>query len=453
MYAPRPDLTENGFSLTVPPSRSRDDRHGVRRRPRRLWIARWRLTRDPRGREHPRTDGRRRRDIRQYGGIRRNDRRGRSPRRRDEREGAPGRVTIFEWTGSEWGRQAELSAGNETESWFGASIALDGGTALVGAQKDVGPDGVQTGSAYVFERIDGEWRESSRLVPDDTEEFDGIGTSVAIDGDTALVGAPGAGETTRWGPSGAAYVYRRNGGEWQEGTRLVPADNYPVGGFGFSLALSGTRVLAGAPEARPVANDGEKLSAAEAEESDSIANPAGAAYVFRRASDGWTQQATVVPNEPVSGSYFGRSVALEGERAIVGAHLADVTGKVYVFEHEGNTWSEASKLDERETSSFGWSVATNGSTLVVGAPGESSSTSENTETIAVEDVAETAPAKRNERGAAYVFQEVDGEWQRIARRRSFDDGRPEFSIGRSVSLDGPTTLVSIGSAARVENLG
>ena len=168
------------------------------------------------------------------------------------------------------------------------------------------------------------------MIASDAASADQFGTSTALDGETAVVGAPwddNAGGTN----AGAAYVFVCVGGVWTEQTKLTADD--PTGGdlFGRSVALDGDTVLVGAPD-----------------HDHSGKNGAGSAYVFVRSGEAWTQQAMLTASDAASGDYFGVSVALDGDTAVVGARRNDGAGTnagaAYVFVRTGEVWTEQAKL-------------------------------------------------------------------------------------------------------------
>jgi MYXO-CTERM domain-containing protein len=228
---------------------------------------------------------------------------------------------------------------------FGWSVALSGNTALVGAPGD-DKMGVDAGSAYVFVLDNGFWIRQAELFG-----FDGagasLGWSVALEGDTALVGAYNANNS-----AGAAYVYVRNGATWAFQAKLV--GNMGQDRFGQSVALSQNTALVGAPQ-----HGGN-----------------GAAYVYLRSGAAWTQEAELLPSDgamkPLYG--FGSSVALEGDTALVGASadglIAANAGSAYVYARSGAAWTEESKIVPNDVAAndfFGGSVALEGDTVLVGA--------------------------------------------------------------------------------------
>jgi hypothetical protein len=163
-----------------------------------------------------------------------------------------------------------------------------------------------TGAAYVFTRSGTTWSQQATLTASDAATNDTFGSSVALSGDTALVGAPGKNSST-----GAAYVFIRNGTAWSQQANLTASDAATNDNFGASVALSGDTALVGAFN-----------------KNGSI----GAAYVFTRSGTAWSQQANLTASDAVGGDRFGFSVSLSADTALVGAFYKNsVTGAAYVF--------------------------------------------------------------------------------------------------------------------------
>ncbi|MDI1478066.1 FG-GAP repeat protein [Polyangium sp. y55x31] len=258
----------------------------------------------------------------------------------------------------EWHQGAKLVAPEGTkEADFGVSVAIDGDTAIVGAPSD---DGIaeNAGAAQIFVRKDGVWLPSQKLVASDAEATDGFGYSVAISGDIAIVGAPN--EDDQAENAGAAYVFVREGGAWKEQQKLASPKPEFIGSFGTSVAIAGTIALVGASR------------------EDGLGFDSGAAYIFVRDASGdmWGLQKTLLPADGTS-SHFGASVALSPEAAVVGAPRDNAgvlvsVGAAYVFDRAEGAWPLDSKLvadDAAEQDYFGISVAISGDTAVVGASG------------------------------------------------------------------------------------
>jgi hypothetical protein len=254
---------------------------------------------------------------------------------------------------------------------FGSSAALSGDTALVGAfleDPDLGAGPIdRAGSAYVFVRSVATWTQQAKLNAGDAEASDWFGRSVALSGDTALVGASyedpdlGAGPIDR---AGSAYVFVRSGSTWSQQAKLNPADAEAGDHFG-SVALSGDTALIGAPNEDPDLGAGPIYAA-------------GSAYVFVRNGTTWTEQAKLNAADAEAADDFGFSVALSGDTTLIGAYESELSGSgaraAYVHVRNGAIWSQQAKLvaaDMEEGDGFGDSVAIFDHIALVGAPVES----------------------------------------------------------------------------------
>lgn len=218
-----------------------------------------------------------------------------------------------------WMRTARLTASDATpHSQFGNSVAIDGGTIVVGAQFH--PNGSGRGAAYVYTRNpQGVWGEQSRLIDVDGTNSDIFGFSVAVDGDTAVVGAHG-----RDSRRGAAYVFVRRDGAWNRQTRLLASDGVAGDQFGYSVQISGDDVLVGK---YPGVDSGP------------AADRNGAVYHFRRVGDIWTETEHFTPPSGSAGDGFGVAVARNDRILVAGAsregtppgEISD-RGAVYVYD-------------------------------------------------------------------------------------------------------------------------
>ncbi|PSP31334.1 hypothetical protein BRC64_10530 [Halobacteriales archaeon QH_10_67_22] len=144
-------------------------------------------------------------------------------------------------------QEAKLAAGDgDSSDAFGQGVALDGERALVGAADDEDPNGAEAGSAYVFERTDAGWTQAAKLVPEDGDDGDRFGYQVALDGTTAVVTAY-RDEDPSGERGGSAYIFERTDGEWVQEAKLSAGGADNGNRFGFTLSLDGDRALFGAP--------------------------------------------------------------------------------------------------------------------------------------------------------------------------------------------------------------
>jgi nucleoside-specific outer membrane channel protein Tsx len=234
--------------------------------------------------------------------------------------------------------------GSDTRAgdYFGSSVAISGTTAIVGAPGHAG-----AGRAYVFSKTASGWQQTAELKGSSTIKKDQFGTSVAVSGTTAIVGA----DSYAHG-AGAAYVFAKTASSWKQVAELKGSDAVAHDSFGYSVAISGTTAVVGAW---------------------GHANGAGRAYVFMKTRSGWKQAAELKGSNTVGVNYFGESVGVSGSMAIVGAwgHAKDA-GRAYVFAKTAGVWKQTAELRGSDTvtwDAFGDSVAISGTTAVVGAFG------------------------------------------------------------------------------------
>jgi hypothetical protein len=330
-----------------------------------------------------------------------------------------GAAWVFTRSGSAWTQQGakltptEGSTGRE----FGRSVALsskEGNTALIG-----GPGAsALVGAAWAFIREGTTWKEQAKLTATSPEEIGGgsFGYSVALssDGNTALMGAPGDKNGV-----GAAWVFTRSGSTWtQQGAKLTAKSPEEIGGgeFGRSVALA--------------SNGGNTALIGTSEDNGGV----GAAWVFTRSGSTWTQQGaklTAKSPEEIGSGQFGGSVALasEGGTALIGA-AADRfgvhagVGAAWVFTRAGEQWTQqgakltgSGEIGEGESSGkgeFGYAVslASDGNTALIGGPNDNFSV-----------------------GAAWVFTRSGSTWTQQAKLTA-NSGEEigEGQFGKSVAL-------------------
>lgn len=326
---------------------------------------------------------------------------------------------------SDWVQVARLAAADaQADDWFGYSVAIAGDTVLVGApREDGGPEDPlgNAGAAYVFQPLEGfGWTQIRKLTASDARGGSNLGWSVAIQGDTAVVGAQDDGIGAAL--VGAAYVFGRDEGgpsDWGEVEKLTASDGQHDDNFGFSVGISGETVVVGAPD-----EDGGPGNPADA---------AGAAYVFELlVATGWQEVRKLIATDPVVGADLGSSVAISGDSAVVGAGSADSgAGAAYFFERdEGgtNNWGEAARFaaSEGETGGLGsfGSAAISGDTAIVGAR--------------LEDGGPGDPLQDS--GAAYVFRRRGDNWTEVDKVTA-SDAQAGDRFGYSVGISGHAAIV------------
>ncbi len=229
-----------------------------------------------------------------------------------------GSAYVFGRTLGVWAERRELTASDAAAGdYFGVSVSVSGGTVIVGASAADDGETLETGSAYVFVGAGSSWTEEQRLVAPARAAGDLFGGSVSVDGDTAIVGAREDNVPDRTNP-GSAYVFVRTEGVWELEQELIAADTAPADWFGYSVSISGERVIVGAPQ------------------TDDRGSQSGSAYVFVRDAGVWTEETELRAFDAADRDFFGWSVSMSGSLSAIGSKEADVgdvenAGAAYVF--------------------------------------------------------------------------------------------------------------------------
>ncbi|WP_169796535.1 hypothetical protein [Chondromyces crocatus] len=293
-----------------------------------------------------------------------------------------GVVYVFGRVSGAWVEQQKLHAAYTPPALpvarrFGASLALSGDTAVIGAPHHAGIN--SSGRAYVFTRAGGTWTEQQALAPPAGLPHDEFGNAVALDGDTALIGAQR--DDGHGTDAGAVYVFSRTGSLWSQVTKLFALDAAAGDTFGAAIAFSEQQALIGAPRhGTPFAS-------------------AGAVYVMDRGGGVWLQiDKLTAPS--VSVRQFGQAIAMDGDTAVIGAPgdltLGPGVGAAYVYTRADGFWNQSQQLlpSGAAPEAFGAAVALLGDRLAVGAPLE-------------------GPA---DEGAAYFFERSGGLFTETGER-------------------------------------
>lgn len=367
-----------------------------------------------------------------------------------------------------------VASGGQSGDQFGARVAISGDIAVVGANRATVNGQATQGAVYVFVRQGAAWVQQSRLLASDGVAGDQFGAAVAIDGNTIVVGA-------RFAESnyGKAYVFTRNGqtGAWVE--QKLPRTLYPgsaafPGQFGFSVAISGTTIVVGNPRAHGTNNvptgiahvfvfDGTTWSLQVQFSGTSgvglfgqavavsggtfiVGDPGaffdtpndpshpfgivkGAAYVFTSAGATWSFQQQLSAPDGEQDDFFGQAVSLDGDSAIVGAPGDDINGRVdqgsmSIWTRSNNTWSQQYAItgtDSAAGDNFGTDVAIRGNTALVGALFHAVGSNAN-------------------QGSAYVFSYNAGLWSQTDQLFAAD-GAANDRFGVAVALTHRSALV------------
>jgi hypothetical protein len=330
-----------------------------------------------------------------------------------------GAAYVFAESGGTWTQQAELTASDGAlGDYFGRSVAVSGSTIIVGATDHTVGSNTWQGAAYVFTESGGTWTQQAELTSSDGDAYDAFGISVAVDGSTAVVGAPNHPASGQFNPGpGAAYVFVKSDGKWKQQAELTASDGDDFDTFGYSVAVSGSTVVAGSPNHPYVSKE---------------PGP-GAAYAFVKSDGIWSQQAEMTSSDGVPYDRFGNSVAVDGGTAVAGAncHPAAVIagnlycgpGAAYVFAQSETIWSQQAELlasDGAAGDDFGDAVGLSGSTALVGASAHT-------------------VGSNQEQGAAYVFAQSGATWGQQAELTA-SGGAAYDLFGLSVGLSGTTAV-------------
>ncbi len=338
---------------------------------------------------------------------------------------------------------------------FGYASAVSNLLGIAGASPDIAIVGivnddigtaVSRGSANIYKlNASGVWVYETKLTASDGLANDFFGAAVAIFGDTAMVGAPNDDGT--FIDQGSAYIFKRStAGVWTQTGKLIASDPGASDLLGFSVALTSTTVATG--------TFADLALAGAVQDTVGTLVAQGSAYVFKRATAGtWAQEAKLVVTgtDAAANEYFGQSVSIYGDRALVGTPGDDISaiadrGSAYTFKRSASAvWTQEAKLvasDGAATDYFGFSCCLFNNHLIIGAPNDDFS--------AVLD-----------RGSAYIFQlSGTSAWTQEAKVVASDGVASDF-FGSSVALQGNLAVATTpnddgfaqGGATTYTNIG
>ena len=309
---------------------------------------------------------------------------------------------------------------------FGNSVVLDGDEMIIGEPNTT----FREGSVYVYHRMDGQWSLAERLVAPDAERADGFGSVLAKTGNTLFIGQR----------NGPLHMYEKGDDGWSpagtltgNGTSGVDpgCSSYGYCGtdFAITLAAEGNWLLVGSPGALP---------SRQRRNQEAAPRPAGAVYAYHRGDDGrWTERAVIQSSEGSEGDRFGATIHFENGSALIGSPLwnddaagLEGVGRVTRFVLHGDEWSERESLAffSESTANFGSSIAVNGNTALIGAPGSN-----------------------NSEGAVFSYQLSDGShgWTPMTVTR-LGEGESGDRFGSGIAFSGDD--VWVGSPTLRENL-
>lgn len=320
-----------------------------------------------------------------------------------------------------------LVSNGQTGDLYGASVALYGSNAVVGA-KNADGNGANSGLAYVLQNDDSnpdDWYQVAVLNTSDVEAEDLFGASVGIFTNLIVVGAPQDDDLSV--NAGAAYIFAKNttSNTWSLVKKITAADGFANDNFGTAVSIHGDKILVGASM-----NDEKGLNA-------------GAAYLFGKnegGADNWGQITKIMAADGEAGDMFGASLKIEGDQAVIGAALEDEkginAGAAYLFGKDqggANTWGQVKKLlanDGVSLDNFGVSVGLNADAIIVGA-------NQNDD-------------KGSNSGSAYIFERNQGgaeNWGQSIKLLA-DDGTASDQLGFAVAVNGNFAVAS----ARFDNI-
>ena len=340
-------------------------------------------------------------------------------------------------------QQAELTAKEgAAEDELGDSVAVSGSTIVVGAPFHEADKHMEQGEAYVFTMPSSGWAnatQTAELTSEDGGPGDRFGDSVAVSGNTIVVGAPEH-EVGKHNDQGAAYVFVKPAAGWagspKQSAELTAEKGQVDESFGGSVAVSGNTIVVGALDHEAGAHSDQ-----------------GAAYVFVMPGPGWagslTQTAELTAENGKAEDRFGEAVAVSGNTVVVGAPDHEVEenkekhsdqGAAYVFVMPGPGWAgsltqtaELTAENGKAGDRLGRAVAVSGNTVVVGAP---------------DHEVEENKEKHSDQGAAYVFVMPGPGWAgsltQTAELTASDGAKDDF-LGESVAASGSTIVVSAPS--------
>lgn len=311
-----------------------------------------------------------------------------------------GEAYIYQFSNDEWAEQIKISPPDASQyDYFGASVSIYDDVVIIGSSED-DDYGTQSGSAFVYRRVNSEWQLEAQLSPTDASPWSWFGFDVSIYNDLAIVGSIGGPSSSNI--SGAAYIFRFNGTDWVQEAKLLPSDGTVSDWFGYSVAINEDTAIVGAAVQNP--------------------NWEGAAYVFNLNEGEWQQETKLVPQDHDLDDRFGMSVSLSDNVALIGAYFNNIegvsaVGSAYIFRKIDEIWIEETQLiasDWEQGDQFGKCVSISGDVAVVGAPDD--------------DVDNLTDA-----GSWYLFKYSNGIWSEELQM-TFDTPNKNDSFGKTLSI-------------------
>ena len=378
-----------------------------------------------------------------------------------------------------WSAEAYIKAVNaEAGDTFGRIIDIDGDTAVVNS---TGEDSNQTtitnggtasannsatsaGAVYVYKYNGTGWSQQAYIKPVNMELADLFGQSVAISGDTIVVGSTGedsnqttitngltASANNASNASGAVYVYKRNADDEWEQQAYIKAANADAGdSFGLTVDIDGNTIVVATYNED--SNQTTITNGATAS-SDNTLSASGAAYVYKRTGNNWAQEAYIKAANAGANDQYGIAAAISGDTIVIGANLEDsnqttitngatasadntasASGAAYVYKRTGSNWAQEAYLKASNAQSgdvFGVSVAIDGDRIAVGAISEDSN-----QTTVTNGTTASADNTAGQSGAVYVYKRTGSNWAQEAYLKAANaEANDNFGKGLSISGD------------------
>ena len=294
---------------------------------------------------------------------------------------------------------------------FGSSVAICGDYAIIGAYRDDVGGNTNQGSAYIFKREGDTWTEESKITASDGAANDCFGHAVAISGDYAIIGAYL--DDVSASNQGSAYIFKRTGTSWNQEAKITAADWGSNDQFGYSVAIDGEYAITGA-----VINGNSNQ---------------GSAYVFKRTGTTWNQESKIIASDGAANDYFGISVSISGDYTIVGAFRNNIAtntnqGAAYIYKRDGTNWNQEAKLfasDGSASDYFGNSVSIYNTYAIIGVPRD--------------DV-----GSNTDQGSAYIFKRDGTSWSQ-EEHITASDGMGYDNFGMSVSIYDEYVIIGANS--------
>jgi len=351
---------------------------------------------------------------------------------------------------SDFVQQSYIKKNNPIESYdlFGTSLAVSKNRLAIGAYNDFSA----TGAVYVYRMINNSWQLEGVVRAAYPSRNDGFGGSIALQGDTLVVGAVGESSSASGvngnqdddssSSSGAAYVFEYSNGSWQQTFYLKASNPDDFDYFGADVALDQDTIAVGA------INESSDARGVNGNQNNNDAPASGAIYVFKRSNNNWIQQSYIKASNSDSRDQFGGELALKGDTLVAGSSLewgdgsdpsdnsAKYTGAVYVYSRSNDQWNETAYLKASNPDSsdgFGSSVALGNGVLAIGAKRESSISSgvngDQTDNTNINS------------GAVYIFTLESGTWTQQAYIKSSNPDWNDY-FGERIAFEGNLLAVS-----------